>query len=170
MTTKLILILISASMELAAPALLAQVTNTLPSTNTLNYQIALDNDHLLGERALLPPGLKEKMKLTKPQRTELEPIENDFANTSRQYQTANQSRIDSAQEAIRRARASKNTVQIQTARRQLQDVWVGLQRDRQAAVNRIKPLLTPDQLIILEDPGNQWRENHRDERNDPSSN
>ena len=170
MKPKLTLLLISASMALAAPPLRAQTTNTLPFTNTVHHQIALDNDRLLGERALLPPGLKEKIKLTKAQRTELEPIEKAFATTSIQYQAANQSRINSAQEGIRRARASKDTVQIEAARRQLQDVWVGLQRDRQAAVNRIKPLLTPDQLTILEDPGNQWRENHRDERNDPSSN
>jgi Spy/CpxP family protein refolding chaperone len=124
----------------------------------------------LGERSLLPPGLKEKLKLTEEQRIELKPIEDDFANASQQYQTANQSRIDDAQEANRRARASKDAAQIQAARKQLQDVWVGLQRDREAAVNQVKPLLTPDQLKVLEDPKNQWHENHADESNDPSAN
>ena len=37
-------------------------------------------------------------------------------------------------------------------------------------VKQIKPLLTPDQLVILEDPKNQWRENHVNEANDPSAN
>ncbi|MGD0263265.1 MAG: Spy/CpxP family protein refolding chaperone [Verrucomicrobiota bacterium] len=171
MNTKLTLLAISSSLMLAAPALLAQNTNTntLPLTQTLKYQVALENDRSLGERSLLPPGLKEKMKLTDAQRTELKPIEDDFANTSQQYQTANQPRIDAAQEANRQARASKDTAQIQAAREQLQQVWAGLQPYREAAVKRIKPLLTPEQLEVLEDAKNQWRENHADEVNDPSA-
>jgi hypothetical protein len=38
------------------------------------------------------------------------------------------------------------------------------------AVTQIRPLLTPDQLAILDDPQNQWRENHGQEANDPSAN
>ena len=174
MKTKFTLLVISSSLLLAAPALLAQNTNTntnsLPLNQTLKYQVALENDRSLGERSLLPPGLKEKLKLTEEQRTELKPIEDDFANTSQQYQTANQPRIDAAQEAIRQARASKDTAQIQAAREQLQRVWAGLQPDRVAAVNQIKPLLTPDQLAILDEAKNQWRENHGQEANDPSAN
>ncbi|MGD0251666.1 MAG: Spy/CpxP family protein refolding chaperone [Verrucomicrobiota bacterium] len=174
MKTKFTLLVISSSLLLAAPALLAQNTNTntnsLPLNQTLKYQVALENDRSLGERSLLPPGLKEKLKLTEEQRTELKPIEDDFANTSQQYQTANQPRIDAAQEAIRQARASKDTAQIQAAREQLQRVWAGLQPDRVAAVNQIKPLLTPDQLKVLEDAKNQWHENHAAEVNDPSAN
>ena len=171
MNTKLTLLAISSSLMLAAPALLAQNTNTntLPLTQTLKYQVALENDRSLGERSLLPPGLKEKMKLTDAQRTELKPIEDDFANTSQQYQTANQPRIDAAQEANRQARASKDTAQIEAARKQLQQVWAGLRPYREAAVNQIRPLLTPDQLAILGDPKNQWRENHANEANDPSA-
>ena len=124
MKIKLILLGISSSLVLAAPALLAQNTNTntnsLPLTQTVKYQVALENDRSLGERSLLSPGLKEKMKLTDEQRTELKPIEEDFANTSQQYQKANQPRIDAAQDAIRRARESKDTAQIQAAREQLQ--------------------------------------------------
>ena len=174
MKTKLTLLAISSSLVLAAPALLAQDTNTntnaLPLTQTVKYQKAFDNDRSLGERSLLPPGLKEKMKLTDEQRGELKPIEDDFANTCQQYQIANQPRIDAAEEANRQARAAKDTAQIQAAREQLQRVWAGLQPDRVAAVNQIKPLLTPDQLAILEDPKNQWRENHGQEANDPSAN
>ena len=169
MKTKLTLLVISSSLVLAAPALLAQNTNTLPLTQTLKYQVALENDRSLGERSLLPPGLKEKMKLTDAQRTELKPIEDDFAKTSQQYQTANQPRIDAAQEANRQARVSKDAAQIQAARKQLQDVWAGLQPYRVTAVNQVKPLLTPDQLTVLEDAKNQWRENHADETNDPSA-
>lgn len=172
MKTKLTLLVISSSLVLAAPALLAQNTdtNTLPLTQTSKFQAALENDRSLGERSLLPPGLKEKMKLTDAQRAELKPIEDDFASTSQQYQKANQPRIDAALEANRQARVSKDTAQIQAARKQLQDVWAGLQPDRVAAVTKIKPLLTPDQLKVLEDPKNQWLENHADQANDPSAN
>jgi Spy/CpxP family protein refolding chaperone len=171
MKTKLTLLVISSSLMLAAPALLAQNTNTnTPLNQTLKYQAALENDRALGERSLLPPGLKEKMKLSNTQRTELKPIEDDFAKTSQQYQTANQPRIDAAQEANRRARTSKDTAQIEAARKQLQDVWAGLQPYRVAAGKQIEPLLTPDQLKLFEDPKNQWRENHADEANDPSAN
>jgi Spy/CpxP family protein refolding chaperone len=109
------------------------------------------------------------MKLTDAQRTELKPIEDDFANTSREFKTANQPRIDAAQEANRQARASKDTAQIQAARTQLQQVWAGLQSYRVTAVAKIKPLLTPDQLTVLEDPKNQWREDHAAETDDPSA-
>jgi len=166
------LLAISSSLLLAAPALLAQITNTnaLPLTHTLKYQVALENDLSLGERSLLPPGLKEKLKLTDAQRTELKPIEDDFADTSRQYQRANQPRIDAAHEASRQARAAKDDAQIEAARKQLLDVWAALQPDRTSAVTKIKPLLTPEQLLILEDPKNEWREHHADQANDPSSN
>lgn len=172
MKTKLTLLAISSSLMLAAPAALAQNTNTntLPLTQTLKYQVALEQDRSLGEHSLLPPGLKEKLKLTGAARAELKPIEDDFAKTSQEYQKANQPRIDAAQEANRHARASKDAAQIQAARKQLQDVWAGLQPYRVAAISRIKPLLTPDQLKLLEDPKNQWRENHADEANDPSAN
>jgi hypothetical protein len=172
MKIKLILLGIGSSLVLATPASLAQNTNTnsLPLTQTVKYQLALEHDRSLGERSILPPGLKEKMKLTDEQRTELKPIEEDFANTSKQYQKANQPRIDAAQDAIRRARESKDTAQIQDARRQLQAVWAGLQPYRDTAVKQVKPLLTPEQITILEDPKNQWRENHGDEANDPSAN
>ena len=174
MKSKLTLLTISSSLVLAAPALLAQDTNTntntLPLTQTVKYQKALENDRSLGERSLLPPGLKEKLKLTDAQRTELKPIEADFAKTCQEYQTANQPRIDAAQEANRQARASKDTAQIEAACKQLQQVWAGLRPYREAAVNQIRPLLTPDQLAILDDPKNQWRENHGQEANDPSAN
>ncbi|HZL79299.1 MAG TPA: hypothetical protein VFC17_10650 [Candidatus Limnocylindrales bacterium] len=173
MKTKLTLLAISSSLVLAAPALVAQDTNTNGTntlTQTLKNQAALENDRSLGERSILPPGLKEKMKLTDSQRTELKPIEEDFAKTSQQYQTANQPRIDAAQEANRQARVAKDAAQIQAARKQLQAVWAGLQPDRVAAVTKIKPLLTPDQLTVLEDPQNQWQESHPAEANDPSAN
>ena len=172
MKTKFTLLAMSSSLVLAAPALLAQTTNTnaLPLIQTVKYQAALEDDRSLGERSLLPPGLKEKLKLTAGQRTELEPIERDFAKTSQEYQAANQPRIDAAQEANRQARLSKDTAQIQAARSQLQQVWAGLQPYREAAVKRIEPLLTPDQLTALADPKNRWRENHGAEANDPSAN
>ena len=172
MKTKLALLVIGNSLLLATPASLAQNTNTnsLPLTQTLKYQIALENDRSLGEQALLPPGLKEKMRITDAQRTELKPLEDDFAKTSREYQKANQPRIDAAHEANRQARAVKDATQIQAARKQLQEVWAGLQPDRVSAVTKIKLLLTPEQLRILDDPKNQWHESHADEANDPSAN
>ena len=172
MKTKFALRVISSSLLLGAPALLAQNTNTntLPLNQTVKYQVALENDRLLGERALLPPGLKEKMRLTDEQRSELKPTEADFAITSGEYQVANQPRIDAALEASRQARESKDVGSIEAARQQLQRVWAGLQPYRDTAVKHIKPLLTPAQIIILEDAANQWRENHGNEANDPSAN
>jgi Spy/CpxP family protein refolding chaperone len=164
MKTKSILLVIGSSLLLAAPALLAQ-NNFNTDTHARKYQRAFE-----GEQLILPAGLKDRLNLTDQQKAELKPIEDDFANTSEQYQVANQPRIDAALEANRRARASKDTAQIQAARKQLQDVWAGLQPYRVAAVKQIKPLLTPGQLVILEDPKNQWRENHADEANDPSAN
>lgn len=157
---------------LVAPAVLAGNTNTnaLPLVQTVRYQTAVEHDRSLGELALLPPGLKEKMKLTDAQRAEVKPIEEDFAATGLQYQIANQPRIDAALEANRQARGLKDAALIQAARKQLQQVWAGLQPYRTTTVTKIKPLLTPEQLKVLEDPKNQWLENHPDEANDPSAN
>ena len=171
MKTKLTLLAIGGSLWLGAPVLLAQNTNTnsLPLNQTVKYQVALEYDRSLGERALLPPGLKEKMQLTSEQRTELKPFEDDFAKTSQEYQIANQPRIDAALDVSRQARESKDTARIEAARRQLQIAWAGLQPYRAAAVKQIRPLLTPDQIVVLEDAKNQWHENHGTEANDPSA-
>jgi hypothetical protein len=169
-------LVIGGSLMLAAPALTAQDTNgstgtnALPLVQTVKYQLALEDDRALGEHALLPPGLKEKLKLTDEQRTEMKPIEKDFAEASRLYQKANQPRIDAAEEATRQARTTKSTAQIESARKQLQQVWAGLQPDRVAGIRQIKPLLTPDQIVILGDENNQWHESHVAEANDPSAN
>jgi Spy/CpxP family protein refolding chaperone len=144
-------------------------TNALPLVQTMRYQAALENDRLLGEQLVLPPGLKEKMRLTDEQRDELKPIEDDFAKTFREYQAANQPRIDAALEANREARLSKSTDKIEAARKQLQEMWAGLQPYRTESVRQVKLLLTPDQIAILEDPANAWRESHGSEANDPSS-
>ena len=164
MKTKLTLLVISSTLLLAAPVLLAQ-NNASTDTQIGKFQRPFE-----GERLILPAGLREQMHLTEEQTAELKPIEDDFANTSEQYQVANQPRINAALEANRQARESKDTAQIQAARKQLQDVWAGLQPYRTAAVNQIKPLLTPGQLTLVEDPKNQWRESHGDEANDPSAN
>ena len=171
MKTKLTLLAIGGSLWLGAPVLQAQNTNTnsLPLNQTVKYQVALEYDRSLGERALLPPGLKEKMQLTGEQRTELKPFEDDFAKTSQEYQIANQPRIDAALDVSRQARESKDTARIEAARRQLQIAWAGLQPYRAAAVKQIRPLLTPDQIVVLEDAKNQWHENHGTEANDPSA-
>ena len=170
------LFVISSSLVLAAPRLPAQEanantnTNALPLIQTVKYQEALENDRSLGEQSILPPGLKEKLKLTKEQRAELKPIEDDFAKICQRYQKSNQPGIDAAHEADRQGRAMKDTAQIQAARQQLQDVWAGFQPYRSRAVEQIKPLLTSDQITILNDPKNQWKENHGDAANDPSAN
>jgi Spy/CpxP family protein refolding chaperone len=156
--------------------LLAQIvstntsTNSLPLIQTVKYQVALANDRNLGEHAILPPGLKEKLKLTDEQRAELKLIEDDFAKTSEEYQTVNQPRIDAALEANRTACLSKNTERIEAARLQLQQIWAGLQKYRDESVRQVKLVLTPDQIATLQDPDNRWRENHGSEANDPSAN
>jgi hypothetical protein len=176
MKTKFTMLAIGSSLALGAPILWGQNTNTnsdtnsLPLNQTAKYQAAFNREKLLGERALLPPGLKEKLHLTDEQRAELKPIEEDFAKTSKQYQTANQPRIDAALEANRQARQSKNAAQIELARKQLQQVWAGLQPYRDSALKQVRPLLTPDQITILDAAKNQWRENHGAEANDQSAN
>ncbi len=173
MKIKFIQFVLGGSLWLGAPTLFAQIaitnTNALPLTQTVKYQIALEADRSLGECSLLPPGLKEKLRLTDEQRAELQPIEADFAKTCIEYQAANQPRIDAAQEANRQARESKSTERIQAARKQLQNVWAGLQRYRDESVRQARQLLTPDQIVILENADNQWRENHGYESNDPSA-
>ena len=171
MKSKLTLLAIGGSLVMASSPSPAQTVNTNETpAQAWRYQQALDKDRSLGERSLLPPGLKERLKLTEEQRTELKPIEEDFAKTSQKYKAANQPRIDAAQEASRQARESKDAARIQGAREELQRVWAGLQPDREAALKDVKLLLTPDQLKILEDPKNLWRENHAAEANDPSAN
>jgi Spy/CpxP family protein refolding chaperone len=174
MKTKIQLLTIGGVLALALTSVSAQDTNTntnaIPLTQTVKYQNALEHERSLGERSLLPPGVKEKLKLTDDQLADLKPIEDDFANTCQQYQTANQSRIDAAVDAGRRARDSKDETQIEQARKQLQEVWAGLQPYRTRAVKQVRKILTPDQLVILDDPQNQWRENHGTEANDPSAN
>ena len=179
MKIKFTLLAVSCSLMLGVPALLAEniTTNTVyisansfPIDLTLKYHKALINERSLGEHSLLPPALKDKMGITAEQRDELKPIEDDFASTSQRYEAANQSRIDDAGDVSRQVRGSKNTAQIQAARDQSQLVWAGLDPERNAAVKQIKPVLTPDQIAILEDPQNQWRENHVYEANDPSAN
>ena len=151
-------------------AIWAQSTNNLPLVQSVKYQKAVEDDLALGERLLLPPGVKEKLGLTEDQRASLKPIEDEFSSTCEQYQIANQPRIDAAMEAIKKARMAKDTDLIQDARRQLQDDWAGLQSYRAQAVRQVRLLLTPDQIAILDDPQNQWRENHGSEANDPSAN
>ena len=173
MKIKITLLVVGAFCVLTAPRLVAQIVNTntnaLPLNQTLRYQIALESDRSLGESALLPPGLKEKLRLTDTQRVEVKPFEDDFAKTSLEYQVANQPRIDAATEANRQARVAKDAARIEAARKQLQNVWAGLQKYRDEDVRQIRLLLTPDQITILDDPENQWRENHGSEANDPSA-
>jgi hypothetical protein len=45
-------------------------TNSLPLNQTVKYQVALETGRLLGKRALLPPGLKEKLRLNVKQRSD----------------------------------------------------------------------------------------------------
>ena len=175
MKTKLILLTLGSSL-LCVPVVLAQsnsatnnsqnfgrnlstnsginsTTASVTNSPTRNYPGAL-----VDELPLLAPGLKEKLKLTDVQRVELKLIEDDFAKTRQEYKVANQPRIDAAHEANLQARASKDPARIQAAHTQLQQVWAGLEPDRVAALNQVKPLLTPDQLKILDDPKNQWRD------------
>ena len=166
---KLILFTIFCSMLLAAPAALAQsnlsanassnvganhsanlATNVSTPTSTVtNTQTWKPQRTSEDEQWLLPPGLIERLELTEAQRTELKPIENHFAKTSQEYRVANQPRIDAAQEANRQARESKSPGQIQIASNQLHQVWAGLQPYRTSAVTKIKPLLNPEQLKVL---------------------
>jgi Spy/CpxP family protein refolding chaperone len=170
MKTELILLAIGGSLLLAAPALLAQsifATNittgevtSSPSPAVTNTPPRIHPRESGDEHLLLSSGTRDKLRLTDEQKAEMKQIEEDFAKTSREYKAANQPRIDAAREASRQARAAKDPVQIEAARAQLQEAWAGLQPYRTAAVTKIKPLLTPNQRKILDDPTNQWNENH----------
>ncbi len=72
MNTKLVLLTISSTLLFGAPVLLGQntSTNSLPLDQSVKYQVGLETDRSLGERALLPPGLKEKLRLTAEQRSD----------------------------------------------------------------------------------------------------
>jgi len=172
MKTILSPLILGSALLLGAPPLYAQTvnTNSLPLVQTIKYQVAVESDRDLGEHALFPPGLREKLRLTDEERVELRPIEADFAKTSQDYQVANQPRIYAATEANRQARESKSAPQIEAARHQLQQTWSGLQKYRDESIRQVKLVLTPDQVAMLEDPANQWREEHHSEVNDPSSN
>src|ERR1700722_2599383 len=122
MKTKFIIFLSSGLMALGT-AIWAQSTNNLPLVQAVKYQKAVEDDLALGERLLLPPGVKEKLGLTEDQRASLKPIEDEFSSTCEQYQIANQPRIDAAMDAIKQARMAKDTNLIQDARRQLQGDW-----------------------------------------------
>ena len=181
MKSKFTLLAISCSVALAAPALLAQDISTttiytdstagsFPVVVTMKYHDAVMCERTLGEHSLLPPGLKDKMKLTPEECDALKPFEDDFARMSQQYEAANQFRIDAAGEMCRRLRGSKNAAQIHAARSESQAAWAGLKPCRDSAVKKIQPLLTSEQFAILEDPENQWCENHVHEAHDPSAN
>jgi hypothetical protein len=182
MNFKFLLFAIVGCLMLAVlPALRAQciTTNSIytdpksknfPIVLTLKYHDAVMCERTLGEHSLLPPGLKDKMKLTYKQCEALKPFEDDFASMSQQYEVANQFRIDAAGDVSRQVRGSKNAAQIRAARSESQAAWAGLQPYRDSAVNKIKPLLTTNQIAILEDPLNQWHENHVYEAHDPSAN
>jgi|SRR5665213_1990215 len=181
MKSKFTLLAIGCSVVLTVPALPAQdiTTKTIyynarskdfPVVVTLKYHDAVVCERTLGEHSLLPPGLKDKMKLTPEECDALKPFEDDFAGMSRQYEAANQSRIDAAGDVSRQVRGSKNAAQIQAARSESQAAWAGLEPCRDSAVKKIQPLLTSEQFAILDDPENQWRENHDYEAHDPSAN
>jgi hypothetical protein len=182
MNFKFLLFAIVGCLMLAVlPALRAQciTTNSIytdpksknfPIVLTLKYHDAVMCERTLGEHSLLPPGLKDKMKLTYKQCEALKPFEDDFASMSQQYEVANQFRIDAAGDVSRQVRGSKNAAQIRAARSESQAAWAGLQPYRDSAVNKIKPLLTTNQIAILKDPLNQWHENHVYEAHDPSAN
>jgi hypothetical protein len=181
MNTKFLLFAIVGCLMPAVPDLRAQciTTNTIyinsgsknfPVVVTWKYHDAVMCERTLGEHSLLPPGLKDKMKLTLRQSEALKPFEDDFASLSQQYEAANQFRIDAAGDVSRQVRGSKNAAQIQAARNESQAAWAGLQPYRNSAVKQIKPLLTTNQIAILEDPLNQWHENHVYEAHDPSAN
>lgn len=143
-------------------------TNIVDRTST-NAQTGKFPKALAREQLVLPATLKSRLRLTDEQQTELKQIEADFAITSQEYITANQPRIDAAMEANRQARASKDPAQVRAARAQLQQVWAGLLAYRMSDVNRIKPLLTPEQLKILEATQNQWQDHPAAEANDPAA-
>jgi len=145
-------------------------TNYFPLLNSPEYLNSVNQEKKVGERCLFPPGLKVLMRLTNAQKRDLKPLEDEFAKTAEQYRVANRVAIDGALVAERDARMAKDQALIEAARKRLQDAWSGLQSARADFVFRARAFLTPDQLVILDDPNNQWRESYPVEADDPSAN
>jgi hypothetical protein len=100
---------------------------------------------------LLPPELKERLKLSDTQQAELKTIEDDFARTLQEYEAANKARIDAAYEADRQARLAKDERLIKAAAEQFTLVWAGVRPERKAAMARVKEVLTPEQLKFVQE-------------------
>jgi hypothetical protein len=107
---------------------------------------------------LLSPEEKDLLKFTSDQQPKLKTIEDDFAKTRQEFITANQARIDGANDAFAQALISKDESRIQLANTQLEMAWAGMKPERIAAMNRIKALLTPDQLKVFDEQLNLARE------------
>lgn len=122
-------------------------TNFAPTAVTNTY--LSDRIPEIGQ-PLLSDSLRDRLQLSSLQVAELSTIEGDFAKTVREYQVANQSRLDAAYEADRQARIAKNDARLKAAWEQYELVWSGLQPERTAALARVKPLLTPAQLKVFE--------------------
>ena len=61
----------------------------LTGTSTTSIEDAVDKAvkrAYKGDQVTYPAGLRERLHLTDEQKAELKPIEDNFANTSRQYQ------------------------------------------------------------------------------------
>jgi hypothetical protein len=166
--SKLYLLGISLSLLQAAPALHAQENSSTNVSANFSVNVSTPTSSVTNaeprraakpperQELLLLPKVKARLEITEAQQSEFRSIEQDFAVTCRQFKAANQPRIDSALEADRQGRNAKDDAQIRAARLQLQQVWSGLQPYRTAATARLKTLLTPAQLRIVEDPANQW--------------
>jgi len=155
MKTKLTLLVMGSSLVLATPALLAQ-------KHQHQYPLPHPNREIPGRRLRMTglwandvsaARLKEKLQLTADQITDLKLIEDDFANTSQQYQAANQPRIDAAHESNRQARPVEGPGTNSGGRAaSLQQVLGRSPPYREAAVKQIRPLLTRSNFEVLENP------------------
>lgn len=95
---------------------------------------------------LLSEELKDRLRLSSLQRAELKVIEDDFDETRFEYHTANQARIEAAYEANRQARLAKDDARILASREQFELVWASMKPEREAALVKVKRVLTPEQL------------------------
>ena len=118
------------SLLLVSPTLRAGETNCPPAPS--QPQIRKEGPPR-GQFMVIPPQMIEKLNLTEDQKAKLKSIEEAFNKAQQEYFTTHKDEIDAARQAMTKAMS-------------------GLQEQRQAAMEQLKALLTPEQMEMLHRP------------------
>ena len=129
MNAKLFALVLGCAGLLAGPALRAGETTATSPTGTPPAH--RDGPPPRNMAFLLPPPMLEKLNLTDEQKTKLKSIEESFGKAQHEYYLAHNDEIEAARKALEKAMS-------------------GLQEQRQAAMEQIKALLTPEQKALIQ--------------------